>query len=163
MEKNSNSLSFRIVFLVLTMAACVSEKPQSVNVYKAGDGQNSSYFNGYSQISESNQTGSAATVAAPKTVEPLDLYLRKVAGVNVSGQGGNATITIRGITSISSRNEPLFLLDNIVINGGYAAIYEMLNTNEIANVTVLKDASETGIYGTRGSNGVILIERKTKH
>jgi TonB-linked SusC/RagA family outer membrane protein len=72
-----------------------------------------------------------------------------------SGQPGadNARLTIRGVTTFNGTNEPLVLVDNIEVTGGFSAI----NPGEIASISALKDASATAIYGTRGANGVILI------
>jgi TonB-dependent starch-binding outer membrane protein SusC len=120
------------------------------------------YNNGYTQTTEKERTGAVDKVSAPKVVETLDLYLRKVAGVAVHGSGRTASITIRGMTSLNGSNDPLFLVDNNIVTGGFGAVYDFVNPNEIASLTVLKDASETGIYGAQGSNGVILIERKKK-
>jgi TonB-dependent starch-binding outer membrane protein SusC len=147
--------------LLFLMGACVSNQ-NSVVLNNTDNKKNKIYNNGYFETSEKERTGAIQSVEAAAIVEPLDQYLRKVSGVIVSGSGKNANITVRGLTSLNGSNEPLFLVDNIVINGGYAAVLEYVSSNEIASVTVLKDASETGVYGTRGSNGVILIDRKKR-
>ncbi|QNL22390.1 SusC/RagA family TonB-linked outer membrane protein [Hyphobacterium sp. CCMP332] len=98
---------------------------------------------------------------------PQNLISGKVAGVQVSGSGepgGNATIRIRGATSINASNDPLYVIDGVPIENeavtGSRNPLNFLNPSEIADVTVLKDASATAIYGSRGANGVIMITTK---
>lgn len=104
-----------------------------------------------------------------RIISPEQLILGKVAGVNVvdSGEpGGGISIRIRGGTSVTSSNEPLFVVDGVPlpIGGGISAGRNPLNflsPGDIERVTVLKDASATAIYGSRGANGVIMIETKS--
>ncbi|MGH7482230.1 MAG: SusC/RagA family TonB-linked outer membrane protein [Longimicrobiales bacterium] len=104
-----------------------------------------------------------------RIISPEELIQGKVAGVQIidSGEpGGGVSIRIRGGTSVTSSNEPLFVVDGVplAIGGGLSAgrnPLNFLNPADIASMTVLKDASATAIYGSRGANGVILIE--TKH
>ena len=76
-----------------------------------------------------------------------------------SGQPGstNTSVRIRGNASITGGNEPLYILDGIPIEPG---VFATLNANDFENVSVLKDASATSIYGSRAGNGVILITTK---
>lgn len=87
-------------------------------------------------------------------------HLRRVPGVVVSGSGVNAVVTIRGMASVNSSNEPLFVVDGQQVGNGYASVVDMVNVNDIKSVRVLKDPGETGIYGARGANGVIEIRMK---
>lgn len=84
----------------------------------------------------------------------------KIAGVNVStnsgAPGGETKIRIRGYSSINTNTDPLYVVDGVVWTEGGSSI----NPNDIASIDVLKDASSTAIYGTRGANGVILITTK---
>ncbi|MBL4674983.1 MAG: TonB-dependent receptor [Mucilaginibacter sp.] len=84
----------------------------------------------------------------------------KIAGVNVSQNsgepGGNTRIRIRGYSSINTSTDPLYVVDGIIWTEGGNSI----NPNDVASIDVLKDASSTAIYGTRGANGVILITTK---
>lgn len=129
-------------------------------------------------------TGSVATVKGSDAnvgVIPNvnGMLAGRVAGVNVTlntGEpGAGAQVRIRGGTSISASSEPLYVIDGVPINneqteaggiglGGTPSLprspLTLLNPNDIANITVLKDASATAIYGSRGANGVILIETK---
>ncbi|MEJ2502946.1 MAG: SusC/RagA family TonB-linked outer membrane protein, partial [Gemmatimonadota bacterium] len=99
-------------------------------------------------------------------ISPDQLIQGKVAGVDVydSGEpGGGIAVRIRGGTSINASNEPLFVVDGmpLSVGGGISAgrnPLNFLNPNDIASMTVLKDASATAIYGSQGANGVVLIE-----
>jgi TonB-dependent SusC/RagA subfamily outer membrane receptor len=86
----------------------------------------------------------------------------KIAGVNVStnsgAPGGETKIRIRGYSSINAATDPLYVVDGVVWTAGGAA----LNPNDIETIDVLKDASSTAIYGTRGANGVILGNYQTR-
>jgi TonB-linked SusC/RagA family outer membrane protein len=75
---------------------------------------------------------------------------------NSPGVSGGASIKIRGNNSIQFGTNPIFVVDGLIIDGGY----NLINPNDIEDITVLKDASSTAIYGSRGSNGVVLITTK---
>lgn len=92
----------------------------------------------------------------------LDNYLKRIAGVSVNGSGANATVTIRGISSVNLSNEPLFIVDGVPIIS-YSAAHSSINPMEIQRVQVLKNPADTGIYGVRGANGVIIITRKNRN
>lgn len=82
-------------------------------------------------------------------------YLRgRVPGVMVNGRGPNATVQIRGISSINCPTDPLYVIDGVVVND-----ISNINPNDVKSVSVLKDASAS-IYGSRGANGVIIITTK---
>lgn len=111
--------------------------------------------------------GSIAVVSSEKLSQlpsaTFDMALQgKAAGVQIisgSGQpGAAAKVRIRGNSSISGSNEPLYILDNVPIDGGDFA---SLNTNDFETISVLKDAAATAIYGSRASNGVIIITSKS--
>lgn len=89
------------------------------------------------------------------TFQNLGDYLQRIPGVQVNGQ----TVIIRGINSFQSGLEPLFVLDGQVIGSNYVQANSMVNVREIDYVKVLK-GSDAAIYGVRGGNGVVLIERK---
>lgn len=114
----------------------------------------------------SKVTGSIATVAAKqienRALASFDQILQgQAAGVTVqsgSGQpGSSAKVRIRGTSSIGSNNEPLYILDGVPITVGDFA---SLNSNDFENVSALKDAAATSIYGSRASAGVIVITSK---
>ncbi|WP_149524689.1 SusC/RagA family TonB-linked outer membrane protein [Sphingobacterium hotanense] len=132
---------------------------------------------GYGTTTKLRQTGST-TVVQSKDVEQtpfpsIDRALQgRVPGLQSSGgsgQPGSAqTIRIRGVGSISGSSSPLYVIDGVPVNSGdlsratpTANVLAGINPNDIENITVLKDASSTAIYGSRGSNGVILITTKS--
>jgi TonB-linked SusC/RagA family outer membrane protein len=129
---------------------------------------------GYGERAVRDVTGSVQAVSEEdfntgRVVSPDQLIQGKVAGVQVvnSGEpGGGSSIRIRGGTSVNASNEPLFVVDGVPLapGGGLSAgrnPLNFINPNDIARMTVLKDASSTAIYGSRGANGVIIIETKT--
>ncbi len=121
---------------------------------------------GYGTTTRQSFTGSAKVVKSDvlelKSVSNISQALAgEVAGVNVintSGQPGTtATIRIRGFGSINGNRDPLYVVDGVPFSGSINSI----NPSDIASTTVLKDATATAIYGSRGANGVILIQTKT--
>lgn len=125
---------------------------------------------GYGTQRRKDLTGAIASVGA-KQIEKVpsnsvDKALQgQVAGLQISttsgGPGGNTTILVRGISSITGGIEPLFVIDGYPITSvGYSNPLSTINPNDIESLDVLKDASATAIYGSRGSNGVIIITTK---
>lgn len=121
---------------------------------------------GYSTTTKEAFTGSAKAVSgdelATKNVSNVSQALAgEVPGVNVintSGQPGSvATIRIRGFGSVNGNRSPLYVVDGVP----YAGAINSINPEDIATVTVLKDAEATAIYGSRGANGVIVVTTKT--
>jgi len=128
---------------------------------------------GYGTAEKKNLTGSITTVNSKDfqkgtITTPEQLIQGKVAGVNiVSGggaPGGGSTIRIRGGASLNASNDPLIVVDGVPFSGnsiGNApSPLSLINPNDIETFTVLKDANATAIYGSRASNGVILITTK---
>ncbi|MCK7537404.1 MAG: TonB-dependent receptor plug domain-containing protein [Marinilabiliales bacterium] len=99
---------------------------------------------------------------------PQDLLVGKSAGVVITTAGGapgsGSTIRVRGGSSLNASNDPLIIIDGVPIDNnnvsGSSNILSFVNPNDIETFTVLKDASATAIYGSRASNGVILITTK---
>src|SRR5690606_9320751 len=97
-----------------------------------------------------------------------DMLVGKAAGVHITNAGGSpsagATIRIRGGSSLSASNDPLIIIDGLPIDntgiGGVGNLLSAINPTDIESFTILKDASATAIYGSRASNGVILITTK---
>ena len=119
---------------------------------------------GYGTMKKSDVTGSIATAKAEdilrhSSFNALDGLKGKVSGVNIfsnSGQpGGPSRVIIRGIGTIKSSSNPLYVVDGVAMED-----FQFLNPNDIESVEVLKDASSAAIYGARGANGVILITTK---
>ena len=121
---------------------------------------------GYGTQKKTDVTGSVKSVSSEAFNKgiinsPEQLLQGKVAGVNVTSAtgepGGSQGITIRGPGSIRVGSGPLYVIDGLPLDGG---IGNFLNPSDIEKMDVLKDASATAIYGTRGANGVILITTK---
>ncbi len=89
-------------------------------------------------------------------------FLRRVPGVNITGSGNNQRVTIRGISSITSGIEPLFLIDGLIAGTSYMEVNNRINVRDIDYVRVLK-GSDAAIYGVRGGNGVVMIVTKTSN
>jgi len=139
---------------------------------------------GYGGVKSKDVTGAVKVIGAEdfnKGVNnaPGQLLQGKIAGVNVttgSGEPGSAIdINIRGVNSIGSSSNPLFVVDGVPLDGGSSTSaglsgvggtsrpknpLNFLNPQDIESITILKDASATAIYGTRASNGVVLIKTK---
>ncbi len=118
---------------------------------------------GYGTAKRKDLTGSVGSVKSVELMQRPSTTITqslagKIAGVNVSTNsgrpGGNPTIRIRGYSSIQATNEPLYIVD------GISSSINALNPDDIESIDVLKDASATAIYGTRGSNGVIVVTTK---
>jgi TonB-dependent SusC/RagA subfamily outer membrane receptor len=152
MMKNILKACF-ILSIALLSASCVKQGVASTT----SDNSSTSVY-GEEQNSRNN-TGSTVVVKDAVNNATLDNYLQRVAGVNITGTGANATITIRGVGSFISSNEPLFLVNGQAING-YSTAYSLCNANNIKSVAVLKDAASCALYGARGANGVISITLK---
>nr|WP_321353673.1 TonB-dependent receptor [uncultured Draconibacterium sp.] len=128
---------------------------------------------GYGQVRKEDATGSVATVSSSDfnqgaSNSPQDLLMGKVPGVHIQTEGGApgsaSKIRIRGGSSMSASNDPLIVIDGMPIDNrtidGMSNVLTSINPNDIETMTVLKDASATAIYGSRASNGVILITTK---
>lgn len=125
---------------------------------------------GYGTQEKKDLTGAISSVQARDIVKVpvsgFDQALQgQVAGLQISSTngapGGNTSILIRGVGSISGGNEPLFVIDGFpVTNAGIGNPLNTINPNDIESIDVLKDASATAIYGSRGSNGVIIVTTK---
>jgi TonB-linked SusC/RagA family outer membrane protein len=128
---------------------------------------------GYGTVKKKDATGSVTLVTAKDfnkgaIVSADQLLAGKVAGVRITNNGGQPDATpnirIRGGASLSASNNPLIVIDNVPINSdspaGVSNPLNLINPNDIESFTVLKDASATAIYGSRASNGVIIITTK---
>jgi len=129
---------------------------------------------GYGTVRKDDATGSVVAVDATKlnrglATSPSDLLAGQVAGLSVVSAGGapgsSSSIRIRGGSSMSASNDPLIVIDGVPVDNatgvsGMANPLSTINSNDIETFTVLKDASATAIYGSRASNGVIIITTK---
>ena len=129
-------------------------------------------------IGYSTQTVDGESLAAQKDVNFMSTLSGQVAGAQIKNSGtmgGSANVIIRGYTSISGNNQPLFVVDGIPISnditntsnqqtgrGGfdYGNAAMDINPQDIENVSVLKGAAASALYGARAANGVVLITTK---
>jgi len=105
----------------------------------------------------SSQTNGGTTIDNPDYAIALVDHLRQVPGITVYGNGRNASVRIRGSASFVSDTEPLFVVNGQPLSGGLQAAAASLPVNEIRQIRVLKNPSDLGVYGVRGSNGVVEI------
>ncbi|MDM8153459.1 TonB-dependent receptor [Bacteroides gallinaceum] len=134
---------------------------------------------GYGNVSKSSYTGAASILSTEKqrdlpVISVTQMMEANLPGVSLSSASGtpgsNTSIRIRGIGSISGSNEPLYVLDGVPVqsgnmspndmNTGGLGILNTLNPADIENITILKDAASSSLYGARGANGVVLITTK---
>lgn len=129
---------------------------------------------GYGTAKKEDLTGSVQAVSSanfnPGIVSsPQEMVIGKMAGVQITTGGGapgeGSTIRIRGGSSLKASNDPLIVIDGVAVDidgpTGMRNPLSTINSNDIETFTVLKDASATAIYGSRASNGVIIITTKT--
>ena len=128
---------------------------------------------GYGAVKKTDLTGSVTALKPDSknkglVVNPQDMLAGKVAGVNITSNdgapGAGAQIRIRGGSSLNASNDPLIVIDGLAMDNegvkGLTNPLAMINPQDIESFNVLKDASATAIYGSRGSNGVIIITTK---
>lgn len=128
---------------------------------------------GYGAVKKADLTGSVSALKPDSknkglVVNAQDMLVGKVSGVSVTSNdgtpGGGATIRIRGGSSLTASNDPLIVIDGLAMDNqgvkGLSNILSTINPQDIESFNVLKDASATAIYGSRGSNGVIIITTK---
>ncbi|HEA30055.1 MAG TPA: TonB-dependent receptor [Leeuwenhoekiella sp.] len=128
---------------------------------------------GYGTMKRSDVTGAVVSVSSEAIEESIPTTIDQVlqgraAGVqiqqNSGAPGASSSIRIRGVSSITGSNEPIFVIDGVIVdsNTGQAGqnAFASINPADIASIDILKDASATAIYGSRAANGVILITTK---
>lgn len=128
---------------------------------------------GYGQMKRSDLTGSVVSIGddaiSKSVVSSVDQVLQgRAAGVQVQANSGmpgsSSSIRIRGVNSLNSSNEPIFVIDGVIIDNstgsGSDNALSSINPSDIVSMDVLKDASATAIYGSRAANGVIMITTK---
>ncbi len=130
---------------------------------------------GYGSSKKGNLTGAVSNINskdfnAGLISSPAQLINGKISGVQIMSASGSptagSTIRVRGGASLNASNDPLIVLDGVPletggISGNSNNFLSLINPNDIESITILKDASSTAIYGSRASNGVILISTKT--
>lgn len=145
-----------VVFLTGCASARSAERQQPSG--------NESVEVGYGSVDKEQVVGSVTTVAGEDEkvgrTRTLAEMLSRVPGVRVIERpGGGLSVRIRGTGSFQGGQEPLYVIDGMVMNVGDTGLGG-INPNVIKSITVLKDAGETAIYGSRGANGVVIIKTK---
>ena len=151
----------------------VSGASVSVSMVASNSSLNEVVVIGYGTVKKKDLTGSIVSISAKDfnkgaITTPEQLISGKVAGVSVTSNdgapGSGSTIRIRGGSSLNASNDPLIVIDGMPLSNssipGVANALALINPNDIASFSILKDASATAIYGSRASNGVIMITTK---
>lgn len=171
--ENTQALTFTFVGYQAQESAIGSTGVINITLQGTGKTLDDIVVIGYGTQKKSDLTGSVAAIKAAQLQERPAASLNqalsgRLAGVQVntnSGRpGGQTSIRIRGFSSINTTNNPLYVIDGVILPVGTQTqnsnSIDFINPNDIASVEVLKDASATAIYGARGANGVILITTK---
>ena len=150
-----------------------SQMPATVTLSEDTEFLNEVVVIGYGTVKKEDMTGSVTAIKNEElnrgaVVSTQDMLKGKVPGLLITpgdgGPGSSSTIRIRGAASLNASNDPLIVIDGVPIarDGGFGMSnpLDMINPNDIESFTVLKDASSAAIYGSRASNGVILITTK---
>jgi TonB-dependent starch-binding outer membrane protein SusC len=167
------TLEFSFIGYVKQEVVIGTQRTLTIALKSSATGLSEVVVIGYGQVKKSDATGAVAAVGSKDfnkgaITSPAQLLLGKVTGVQISTSGGSpgsdATIRIRGGASLSASNDPLFVIDGVPVDNdgisGSRGALSTINPSDIETFTVLKDASATAIYGSRASNGVILITTK---
>lgn len=148
--------------LSVGLVGCTSSQPTTSD---AGPNEEGETVNtGYGTVDKSTST-SASSKVTPSDSEQAsandlaDLLQGKTAGVRVSSHSGGIRVQIRGVNSFRADQTPLYVLDGVPIRPNPDGTISV-RPQEIESITIHKDASGTSIYGSRGSNGVVVIETK---
>lgn len=171
---NTRQLTFSYVgFTAQTMAIPASDV-LNIQLVSTASQLNEVVVVGYGTARKSDLTGSVSTVSSSDfnkglVSSPEELINGKVSGVQIMSNSGSptagSTIRVRGGASLNASNDPLIVLDGVPleqggISGNSGNFLALINPNDIESMTILKDASSTAIYGSRASNGVIIITTK---
>jgi len=181
----SSVLVFSFIGLKTKEISVGNQKVINVTMVEETKGLNEVVVVGYGTVKKSDATGSLSAIKSDDfnkgmVATPDQLLNGHIAGVQVSmnnGQpGANTNVRIRGVNSISASSEPLYVIDGVPIDNSRSSAnagadlalsnmtlnpLSMIAASDIESMTVLKDASATAIYGSRGANGVIIIKTKS--
>ena len=168
-----------LTFTYLGMTPQTVKASNGMNITMTDDSKslNEVVVIGYGAVKKSDLTGSVAAIKPDSknkgvVINPEDMLAGKVAGVSVTSQSGEpgiaSQIRVRGGSSLNASNNPLIVVDGIPmdnnsVGGTGSNVLAQINPQDIESFNILKDASATAIYGSRGSNGVIIITTKKGH
>lgn len=160
-------------YLGMTPQTVKASKEMSITLQDDSKSLNEVVVIGYGVAKKSDLTGSVTAIKPDSknkgvVVNAQDMLTGKVAGVNITSNdgtpGGGAKIRVRGGSSLNASNDPLIVIDGLAMDNdgvkGLSNLLSVVNPQDIESFSVLKDASATAIYGSRGSNGVIIITTK---
>ena len=160
-------------YLGMTPQTVKASKEMSITLTDDSKALNEVVVIGYGVAKKSDLTGSVTAIKPDSknkgvVVNAQDMLTGKVAGVNITSNdgtpGGGAKIRVRGGSSLNASNDPLIVIDGLAMDNdgvkGLSNLLSVVNPQDIESFSVLKDASATAIYGSRGSNGVIIITTK---
>ena len=160
-------------YLGMTPQTVKASKEMSITLQDDSKSLNEVVVIGYGTVKKSDLTGSVTAIKPDSknkgvVVNAQDMLTGKVAGVNITSNdgtpGGGAKIRVRGGSSLNASNDPLIVIDGLAMDNdgvkGLSNLLSVVNPQDIESFSVLKDASATAIYGSRGSNGVIIITTK---
>lgn len=165
LKKNPGVLIVSFIGYKTTEVTAGSSSSVSITLVEDLNNLNEVVVVGYGAVKKSDLTGSVSSIKSDDlnlggSVSSVGQAIQgKAAGVLVQqtnfAPGGGIAITIRGGNSINASNEPLYVIDGFISDYG-----NQINPNDIADIQILKDASATAIYGSRGANGVVIITTK---
>jgi iron complex outermembrane receptor protein len=171
--KSGDAIVFSYVGYTSQEVAYAGQKTLDISLATGVKSLNELVVIGYGSVKKQDATGSVATLGEKdfnqgRITSPQQAIIGKIPGVQVTTvggtPGGDAVIRIRGGSSLTASNDPLIVVDGVPIDNagtsGARGSLSMLNPDDIATYVVLKDASATAIYGSRASNGVIIITTK---
>jgi TonB-dependent SusC/RagA subfamily outer membrane receptor len=150
---------FLILLAFVNLSSCSSTNTSSSS---KKDNQPEVVDTGYQQVLAKDVNQSSFSVKPnedKKSNLSLGDMLRRLPGVQVSGNNMNIRVKISGAESFMSGTDPLYVLNGVAVGTNYAQVAGVINPNDITSLSVLKGA-DAAIYGTRGANGVILIRTK---
>lgn len=163
----NSTLSFSSVGFTQVDMQVPANGEMTVLLKSKNDNLNEVVVIGYGSAKKKDLTGSVATVTSKDFVKgalttPEQMIAGKVAGVSVVANdgtpGSGSVIRIRGGASVNASNDPLLIIDDVPV--GNSSSFGLINPNDVESFTVLKDASASAIYGSRASNGVIIVKTK---
>ena len=170
--KNGHLIVSSVGYTTKTVALSGATLPLKIVLSESAENLKEVVVVGYGSMQKKDLTGSVSTLNAKNFQKGAistasDLLVGKIAGVQITPEGSpgaGGRIRIRGGASLNASNDPLIVIDGVPIENtavsGAPSILSSLNPQDIASMNVLKDASATAIYGSRASNGVIMITTK---
>jgi iron complex outermembrane receptor protein len=169
--KSGDVIDFSYVGFKPAEVVYTSQKTINVSLEEESDKLDEVILIGYGAVKKKDATGSVVQISTKEfnkgaNVTAENLLNGRVAGLTINtggAPGSGSAIRIRGGSSLGASNEPLIVIDGLPLGesaGGSTSVLASINPNDIESFTVLKDASATAIYGSRASNGVIIITTK---